>query len=125
MKNSFSDNEYSKFWINDNIIFCEYTTEDVDLNVAKIVTNSRLIFTKGKDYPALIDYTKVKSTTKEARDFFASKEAIQHFKALAVLINSPLGTMIFNFYYKISKPPLPTKVFTEEKEALEWLYKFK
>lgn len=125
MEKDFYSGEVIEMWFEDGIFCGRYKVENVDLNVAKLATQERLTFIKGISYPCLADYTKVKSTTKDARDFFATEEASSLMESLAVLTDSNLGKVIVNFYLQISKPKFPTKLFTDREEALTWLKKFK
>jgi hypothetical protein len=45
--------------------------------------------------------------------------------ALAILINSSLGSGIMNFFNRFSFMNVPHKYFTEEKVAKEWLLSFR
>lgn len=55
----------------------------------------------------------------------ASEAGCRGVIAAAVLIDSPLGSMIGNFFISISRPLRPTKIFTDEVEAKKWLNKLK
>ncbi len=125
MKEGYYSGEVIDMWFEEGILIGMYKVENVDLNVAKLATQERLAFIKGTAYPCLADYTKVKSTSKDARDFFATEESSSLMTSLAVLTDSNLGKVIVNFYLQISKPKFPTKLFTDREEALTWLKKFK
>src|SRR4028119_2481031 len=101
MKEGFYSGKVLDMWFEEGFFCGTYKVEDVDLNVAKLATQERLAFIKGVAYPCLADYTKVKSTTKAARDFFATEEASSLMKSLAVLTDSSLGKVIVNFYLQI------------------------
>ena len=76
---------------------------------------------EGKKRPLLVDIKNVKSATRETREYFAGDEAARIIEAMALLIGSPVGRMIGNFFLRINKPIYPTKLFTSENEAIEWL----
>lgn len=63
--------------------------------------------------------------TKEVRDFMASKEVTQYIGGLAVLVKSGVSKMFGNIFLKFSKPDHPTKIFTNEAQAKEWLKQLK
>lgn len=98
--------------------------ELLDLPTAVLTVNDRLAFFEQQAYPCLFDVTQVKQTTKEARDFMA-KEGNQLVLASAMIVNSPMLKMIANFYIMVSKPQNPTQLFTDRRQALEWLEQFK
>lgn len=119
----FESNEL-KFELEDGIIMGTFKLESVDLEIAKKVTNHRLEIQKGKSYPLLSNIKTIKSSTKQARDFMASKEGCDGVIVAAVLIDSPLSRIIGNFFINISKPYVTTKIFTDEIDAKKWLAQF-
>jgi len=63
-----------------------------------------------------------KSITREARAFFASGEAAKAWSAVALLSRSSVTTMMANIYFAVfGGQNVPTKLFTEEAEAIAWL----
>lgn len=95
----------------------------VDLEYAQACVSERLAFIDGKAYPSLFDITRIKQSTKEARDFMAN-EGNDLVSASAILIGSPMLKMTANFYIMVNKPKNPTRMFTDRKSALEWLSQF-
>lgn len=64
------ENDYVKIWIEDDILYSNYQKNIIiDLDIAKKIIEDRVKFTKGKNYPILIDFTNLHSVTKEARDY--------------------------------------------------------
>ena len=78
----------------------------------------------GTKRPQLINIHKVKWADRESRQYGASEAVAEVVAALAILISSPVGTMIGNFWLKISKPSYPSKLFTSEAQAIDWLKDF-
>lgn len=76
---------------------------------------------RGKRHPLLIDARKMRSITKDARQFFASDEVSRVSLAFAMIVDTPLSRVLGNFYLGISKPQLPARIFSSEADALEWL----
>lgn len=70
------------------------------------------------------DISGIKYKSKESRDYFASEVVTRHIKAIAFFVNSSLSTFLGNLYTIISKPDVPTRLFTSEQKAIEWLKKF-
>ena len=57
----------------------------------------------------------------ESRDFSASSEG-QRFTIADAIVVSNLGQRILvNFYLKFNKPTKPSKAFTTEVQAIDWL----
>ncbi len=71
--------------------------------------------------PVLADSRNYTDHTKEVRDFYASKEMGDHMSAMAVMVDSLATRIIGNFFIITHKPFFPTKLFTEEKEAIKWI----
>ncbi|PSR52659.1 hypothetical protein AHMF7605_03525 [Adhaeribacter arboris] len=98
--------------------------EILDMNFAKVAVQDRLNFFQNIAYPCLFDITKVKETTKEARDYMAN-EGNELVLASAMVVNNPMLKMMANFYIMVNKPKNPTRLFTDRDSALDWLEQFK
>jgi len=124
MKETLLNNDCLKIELEDFILIGTFKSEFVDLNIAHEATNYRLEIQKDKAYPLLSNIKAVKNSSKSARDFLASEEGCKGVIAAAVLIDSPISSMIGNFFIRVSKPLRPTKIFTDEAEAKKWLAQF-
>lgn len=118
-------NEYIKIWIEGNIMFSEYLVEEVNLATAQRMISSRLEACQGKAYPFIANVTNVKTITKEARSAFSEGDGIKYMTACALIVGSPVNRLLGNFFLSVSKPSVPTKLFTSRDDALTWLYSFK
>ena len=98
----------------------------IDINIAKELVDNRLDYTHGKPVYTMIDFTNVKSVTKEARDYMNNPQG--GLKALlggAFLSNNVVATLFINLYLKVNNPSIPAKLFTNKAEAIHWLNKIK
>lgn len=77
--------------------------------------------TKGKKVGALVDIKSTFTITKEAREYFALHANRNQFMAIAVLSNNLASRLIANFYVKINRPEIPTRLFAAEEQAMLWL----
>lgn len=79
-------------------------------------------FMGGKRHYAVIDFGGNLSSSPEARKIYADAPYINQWRiADAFLVNS-LGVRIMaNFFIKVTKPKVTTKLFTDENEAVKWL----
>ncbi len=60
--------------------------------------------------------------TPEARVVFAEEmKKDKQLQKMAILINSLAYRITANFFIRFDKPPIPTKVFTNRKMAIDWL----
>jgi hypothetical protein len=76
----------------------------------------------GKVRPILCDITRCKSVSKEARNHYGQCKS---FSALALVGGSPIGNIIGNIFLAVyGKRETPTKLFTSESEAINWLKGF-
>lgn len=124
MSETLLDNDLVKIQFENNILIGTFKSETVDLELCKHITKTRLEVQNGRSYPLLSNIQAIKTISKPARDFMASEEGCEGVIAAAVLIGSPLGSMIGNFFISISRPLRPTKIFTDETEAKNWLSQF-
>lgn len=74
-------------------------------------------------YCVLIDAGSMTSFTREAMEMVASKSFQQRTIAKAILINSLGHKILANFYLKVNRPHIKTKIFNNREEALNWLKK--
>lgn len=114
-----------KMFIQDGILHVYYKTlENFDQEVAEICVHDRKEFTNHQPYPCLADVVQIKHLTKEARDFLAVHGS-EGITANAIIVHSAVLKMMANFYINVNKPLTPTRMFTEEQPALEWLKKYR
>ena len=107
---------YIEGWYTENL-------KKVDINAAKAVVRERLFFQNDKNYPHLM-HINVIDSTREAREFM-KKEGIEGITAGAFVIESIFTKSIINFFLSVSKPQVPTKMFTDRDSAYKWLHQFK
>jgi hypothetical protein len=60
---------------------------------------------------------------KEERDFIA-KQMSELTKAMAIITNSPVTRMVVNLFFALKPPDYPAKMFTNEKDAKEWIKQY-
>lgn len=119
------ETDYVTMFISNGIFRCYFkATEVMDIRTAADTVQDRIKFCEGVAYPCLFDITEVKQTTKEARDFMAN-EGNDLVMASAMIVTSPMLKMMANFYIKVNKPKNPTRLFTDQESALEWLAQYK
>jgi hypothetical protein len=67
----------------------------------------------------LVDMRVSGQMDREARAIFSAPSDWAH--AVALWVQSPMSKVIANFFLGVSKTPVPTRLFTDEAEALAWL----
>jgi hypothetical protein len=68
----------------------------------------------------LVDVRAVRFISHETRQAFARARG-RNVRAVAVLVESSLQRTMGNLYLTVSRPTLPTRLFSAEADAIEWL----
>lgn len=128
MQNDAVKYRYITVWrdeIYPDVVYGTYAPKlDIDIEIAKELIANRIDFSHGKAVYTLIDFTNVKSVTKEARDFMNSAEGgLKGILGGAFCSNNVVATIFINLYLKVNNPVIPAKFFTDKDEALKWLLK--
>jgi hypothetical protein len=76
---------------------------------------------KSKPYTVLASAEELTSFSQEARELVASKKFAGIAIAKALLISGLSQRIIGNFYIRVNKPFIKTKMFTDREEAIHWL----
>ncbi len=77
-----------------------------------------------KKAPMLVTLDEFAIPPVETRAFWAKEEACPYASADAYIATNFGHTFIGNFYLKFNKPERPTKVFSNEDDAVKWLKTF-
>jgi hypothetical protein len=76
----------------------------------------------GKKVCAVIDISNTTPTSRTNREFHTD-ELPNIFKAIAFVSTTPLGKMLAGLYLGLKRMPFPTKVFSNQADASEWIKK--
>lgn len=77
--------------------------------------------TEGKVHKMMTNMSDKVTPTKEAYDFYGNIERAKTLSKEAFVLSSPTLKMAANFYFKIKKPKISSKVFETETQAMDWL----
>ncbi|HSD06395.1 hypothetical protein [Flavobacterium sp.] len=120
----FYENDYANFRIAEGILFFEYKPNTIiNLKVAKRVVSDRIRFQNEKSFPVLCDVRGVIDTEKAGRDYLAQYGSLLT-EAVGLLVDEKVILTISTFYLQISKPTVPTQIFTKKEDALVFLKKY-
>lgn len=109
----------------DGILYIKISSEKEEtVELAKEMVQKLGKLVQYKKVPILAKHDEFAIPGKENREFWSKKDACPYSKAEAFIIQSTAMKLISNFYLLINKPERPTKMFTSEKDAIEWLKKF-
>jgi hypothetical protein len=106
-----------------DIIFATYIPKlEIDLTVAKELVSDRMTFVGARPHYVLIDFTNVRSVSKEARDYMNSSDGgLKGILGGAFLSTNVVATLFINLYLKVNRPVVPARFFTDRKDAVQWL----
>src|SRR5258707_3896013 len=128
-KRNYKEYRTTSFWTEEraDIVFFKYAPKlEINIEVAKEIVESRLHYTQGESVYTLIDFSNVKSVTKEARDYMNSPDGgLKGILGGAFLSNSVVATLLVNLYLTVSSPSIPANFFTNNEDALGWLKKIR
>ena len=126
MKEKYFKNDTIEMYIEDGVIYAIYLPRvEINIEIAKVNVAARLEIAGGRTYPLLVDFTKAKTATREARSYFSTGEGVRGISAGAFLIDTQIGAFLINTWLTLYKPKVPAKLFTDKVKALEWLDQFK
>ena len=113
------------YWDTDqNIVWGELDSIPQTLQTAQenIEAQARIRDALGKEMTrVLIDMRQTTRITREARNYYAGERTASIQRATALLVASPLSATIANFFMGLNEPLSPTRMFTNEDEAIDWL----
>ena len=96
----------------------------IELSAAKEQTDTAKSLSGDKHRPILVDIRDIRFIDKESRTHYSSQEIADGFVATGLVVGSPVSRMIGTFFLGLNKALLPTKIFSNEAEAIEWLKQY-
>ncbi|HXU26891.1 MAG TPA: hypothetical protein VN698_06630 [Bacteroidia bacterium] len=113
----------AKIFIDDKEVLHFVMIEGVHLDYHDALDNALVIrdLTNGKPVLKLVDARLDWTIDKKAEKYIRSNEVREKTIARAVVKNSTLNTMLSNFFLKLNRTKVPTKIFTDYIEAYNWL----
>jgi len=115
----------SIYWFDENGILCSISKKAApqSLQDTMRIMDELKVQLAGRKVCILIDVTNSGESTKELRDY-AAVEFPKIVKAMALVSSSELGKMLANLFFNLKQQPYPTKMFTDEEAAREWLKQY-
>jgi hypothetical protein len=124
MMRNYHENEFAQFWIDNGILYFKYKPKVViNLSAAQRIVADRIQFQNEIVYPIFCDIRGIMDSDKAARDYLAQSGSILA-KAVGLIGHQSISLIMTSFYLKISKPRVPTRIFTDESAALIFLKGF-
>lgn len=113
--------DYFVFTLKDNVIYIDYLVPEITEKMVDMGIQKRLELADKKTYPIISDIRKVKNFTRDARNRLAREDAASYCGKTAVVVNSNVQKVFFNFFNEVFKVPAPTKLFTKIEDAELWV----
>ncbi len=120
------ETDYAKLEFTDGILRGTFKPGKVSIDIAHRIVEDRLKYTENRNVPILISDVGLRSIDRAARDYLSSDSGIEGLTASALLTNSAVSKHMANFFLNITviRPKIPTKVFSDEGEAVAWLKQY-
>jgi hypothetical protein len=117
------EGEIATYWMEDGVLIS--LSKSPRRTVANITANVALVknITNNKKMPLLIYLSNSPVPDNETRKF-AAKQLPEIYTAMAMVSKPGLSRFIMNFIFRLNKPPIPMKSFTDDREAKDWLKQF-
>lgn len=119
------ENPVFTMWLDELGILCliskKHKRQEIE-ETEKLFTEIKQLL-KGQKRCMLMDLTNFQMPSKESRDHGAI-ELPKMVTSIAFLSGSVLGAFVANSFFTVWRQPYPTKMFTDEKKAREWLKKY-
>lgn len=110
---------------NESGIFVTRFTEEMYFSMKHSrLMNNYLKENTNKPLPNLVIACPGVASDPEILSKAAKKEAHRYISARAIVCDTLSHRILGNFFIKIQKPPVPTKMFSTEEQALLWLEQF-
>jgi hypothetical protein len=109
---------------NDIIHYTYLPNSEIDETEHQINHNALVeLIGNGEKRSVLIDSDEFINITPEARKLIRTLESIVPISSRALVIESLNQRILANFYIRFYKPIVPTKIFNNYEDALQWLNK--
>jgi hypothetical protein len=114
----------STCWFDDDGILYS-RTKNIPRTLENMKESIRLIkeILGNKKVCTIVETTKLQPLNKETREYMQS-QLPGIYKAMAVISQSAMGIMVAKISFQLNKPLYPTKMFSNEKEAKEWIKQY-
>ena len=110
-------------WMGEDGIARTQVKPNSEITLNHAVENSKAVNSLffDKKFPILIDSRGIRSMTRDAREYFSTRGRDTNTCAFGIVIKSPLSRAVGNFFLGINKPAVPSRLFDNEDNAIEWL----
>ena len=109
----------------DGIIYHDYFPDTYDTLVdAQEHLAAIMKLTPQRRRPLLVDIRPMRAIDRAARAYYSGQDYARSVTAVALVVGSLVTQVMANFFIGLNQPPVPTRLFTSEAEAVAWLKNF-
>lgn len=91
---------------------------EVNVNDARAALDAIAEVSSGEQLPLLVDMSSMRKIDREAREEFSATRTVNR---VALIVRTALSRTVGSFFVGLGNPQNPTRLFTDEADALEWL----
>lgn len=118
--------DLAEVYMKEGVLYTHYTPIEATLEQTKeLIAAIKEEFKAELPVLSLSFIKDVKSSKKEVRSYLASEEVTTLTIASAIITGGGLSKIVGNLFINFSKLSIPTKLFSDEGKALEWLAQYK
>lgn len=120
----FRRTRYCDFHLIDGVMHVYYTTEIIDVNIARSVIYDRFKYVGDLVYPVVIDMGLINQYDEESLIYLSSEDAGKNITCCALLFSNEIQVFGYDLYMNYEKS-VPFKIFhlNKKEEAINWLKK--
>jgi hypothetical protein len=109
-------------WMDDGIVRAEeFERSETEIDDARALLVSVTKLTGGVRHPLIVDISRAKSASREARAFFAGEEMAAAVTCMALVVGSSLARAIGSFFLTFNRPKSKVKLFNSVDDARAWV----
>jgi hypothetical protein len=118
-----SETNFAKYELENSVLTIKFKDGLlVDQPIMKQLLLDAVEFANHEKYFTIIDLTNNVDTTFESRNYYAQNELNKYRLADAFIVNSLYLQSLTNFYLRIKKPSVPSKMFNDFESARKWVF---
>jgi hypothetical protein len=118
-----SETNFAKYELENSVLTIKFKDGLlVDQPIMKQLLLDAIDITNHQKYFTIIDLTNNVDTTYESRNYYADNELNKYRLADAFIVNSLYLQSLTNFYLRIKKPSVPSKMFNDIESAKKWVF---
>jgi len=95
--------------------------KEINLEIAKSLTDDVVAISKNKEYLLIFDMNRVTYANSDARIYYRNTDLMKNIKAIAVLAENETAKLVAKVIFYSKKNFIPVEVFKHKSDALEWL----